>query len=146
MLTGFAAVEKVYSRSSSLNGDAVVIFMRALCAISQEELVPALPGEAVRCCSIQLGFSMISTLSAERSFCSANNSYRQCHRNDAVCTDAQIKIYVPRSLAGSSYVPCSAATLAGFIPCADWQNVHMAIWAASGWYRAAYGPWWHRNW
>ena len=47
--SGREAVEKVYARSASLNGDAVVIFVRALCAVSQEELVPVRPGEAPRC-------------------------------------------------------------------------------------------------
>ena len=45
---GREAVEKVYERSGSLNGDAVVIFVRALAAVSQEELVPVRPGEAPR--------------------------------------------------------------------------------------------------
>jgi len=35
--------------SSSLDGDAVVIFMRALCAVSQEELMPAQLDEPARC-------------------------------------------------------------------------------------------------
>jgi Sec7-like guanine-nucleotide exchange factor len=35
-----AAVERLYSNSASLHGDAVVSFMRALCAVSQEELHP----------------------------------------------------------------------------------------------------------
>jgi hypothetical protein len=35
---GQAAVARVYARSAGLDGDAVVIFMRALCAVSQEEL------------------------------------------------------------------------------------------------------------
>ena len=34
------AVERVFERSARLNGDAVVVFMRSLAAISQEELVP----------------------------------------------------------------------------------------------------------
>lgn len=38
---GREAIEQVYVRSSYLNGDAVVVFVRALCAVSQEELVPA---------------------------------------------------------------------------------------------------------
>ena len=46
---GREAVEKVYERSGSLNGDAVVIFARALAAVGQEELVPVRPGEAPRC-------------------------------------------------------------------------------------------------
>ena len=46
--TGRKAVEQVFARSASLNGDAVVIFVRALCAVSQEELVPVRPGEAPR--------------------------------------------------------------------------------------------------
>jgi brefeldin A-inhibited guanine nucleotide-exchange protein len=35
---GQAAIGRVYSRSAGLDGDAVVVFMRALCAVSQEEL------------------------------------------------------------------------------------------------------------
>ncbi|KAG2495708.1 hypothetical protein HYH03_006308 [Edaphochlamys debaryana] len=35
---GRAFVEQVYSRSASLDGDAVVVFVRALCAVSREEL------------------------------------------------------------------------------------------------------------
>lgn len=35
--------------SRSLDGDAVVIFMRALCAVSQEELMPAQLDEPARC-------------------------------------------------------------------------------------------------
>ena len=46
-------MEKVFARSASLDGDAVVIFVRALCAVSQEELVPVRPGEAPRCCDDQ---------------------------------------------------------------------------------------------
>ena len=34
--------------SRSLSGDAIVIFMRALCAVSQEELLPANPDEPAR--------------------------------------------------------------------------------------------------
>ena len=37
---GKQAIEQVFARSADLNGDAVIIFIRALCAISQEELVP----------------------------------------------------------------------------------------------------------
>lgn len=37
---GREAIERVFERSSRLNGDAVVVFMRSLAAISQEELVP----------------------------------------------------------------------------------------------------------
>lgn len=35
--------------SRGLSGDAVVVFMRALCAVSQEELMPANPAEPARC-------------------------------------------------------------------------------------------------
>ena len=45
---GRGAIEKVYMSSSKLSGDAVVIFMRALCAVSQEELMPANPDESAR--------------------------------------------------------------------------------------------------
>lgn len=45
---GREAIERVFSSSSSLNGDAVVIFVRALCAVSQEELVPADPEQPAR--------------------------------------------------------------------------------------------------
>lgn len=38
---GRESIEQVYSCSASLSGDAVVIFVRALCAVSQEELVTA---------------------------------------------------------------------------------------------------------
>ncbi|KAK9788000.1 hypothetical protein WJX73_004027 [Symbiochloris irregularis] len=38
---GADAIQKVYARSGELNGDAVVVFVRALCAVSQEELSPA---------------------------------------------------------------------------------------------------------
>ena len=34
-------IERLYSSSAGMSGDAVVIFVRALCAVSQEELVPA---------------------------------------------------------------------------------------------------------
>ena len=45
---GAAAIEQVYNCSSSLNGEAVLVFVRALCAVSQEELNPAQPSEAPR--------------------------------------------------------------------------------------------------
>lgn len=35
---GRVGVERVYTRSAGLDGEAVVVFMRALCAVSQEEL------------------------------------------------------------------------------------------------------------
>ena len=35
---GALMIERAYSRSTGLDGEAVVIFMRALCAVSQEEL------------------------------------------------------------------------------------------------------------
>ena len=48
---GRAAVEAVFARSARLNGDSVVVFMRSLAAISQEELVPVVltdrPGWAI---------------------------------------------------------------------------------------------------
>ncbi|KAK9804748.1 hypothetical protein WJX72_003264 [[Myrmecia] bisecta] len=50
---GSAAIEEVYARSATLNGDAVVIFMRALCAVSQEELVPSRPEDKPRVYSLQ---------------------------------------------------------------------------------------------
>ena len=45
---GREAIEQVYARSARLNGDSVVVFVRALCAVSQEELVPGNPGEPAR--------------------------------------------------------------------------------------------------
>ncbi|KAK9904753.1 hypothetical protein WJX75_001787 [Coccomyxa subellipsoidea] len=45
---GRSDIERLYMCSSVLNGDAVVIFMRALCAVSQEELMPASPEEPAR--------------------------------------------------------------------------------------------------
>lgn len=50
---GREAIEQVYSCSSSLNGDAVIIFVRALCAVSQEELVPANLEQPARCVPLQ---------------------------------------------------------------------------------------------
>ena len=41
-------MEAIFAGSSSLNGEAIIIFVRALCAVSQEELVPALPLEQPR--------------------------------------------------------------------------------------------------
>ncbi len=46
---GASGIEAVYGCSGALAGDAVVVFLRALCAVSQEELAPARPGEAPRC-------------------------------------------------------------------------------------------------
>ena len=40
---GAAPIERVFTNSAALGGDAVLSFMRALCAVSQEELHP-LPG------------------------------------------------------------------------------------------------------
>ena len=37
---GGAETDHVYVASSNLNGDAVLVFTRALCAVSQEELNP----------------------------------------------------------------------------------------------------------
>jgi hypothetical protein len=47
---GRAMVSRVYRRSASLDGEAVVVFMRALCAVSQEELES---GSAPRLHSLQ---------------------------------------------------------------------------------------------
>ena len=41
-------IEQVFARSADLNGDAVIVFVRALCAISQEELVPEDPANPPR--------------------------------------------------------------------------------------------------
>lgn len=46
---GRASIERVFERSPRLNGDAVVVFMRSLAAISQEELVPVLVTDRPRC-------------------------------------------------------------------------------------------------
>ncbi len=45
---GAEALERVYSRSVALSGDAVVVFFRALAAVSQEELAPEDATEAPR--------------------------------------------------------------------------------------------------
>ena len=45
---GAAAIRGVYSRSTALDGEAIVVFVRALCAVSQEELVPLLPVDPIR--------------------------------------------------------------------------------------------------
>ena len=45
---GAGAIDKVYACSSSLNGEAVLVFVRALCAVSQEELNPAQPSDIPR--------------------------------------------------------------------------------------------------
>lgn len=45
---GRESIEQVYACSSSLNGDAVVVFVRALCAVSQEELAPTDAGQPAR--------------------------------------------------------------------------------------------------
>jgi hypothetical protein len=49
---GREEIERLYGSSAGLSGDAVVIFVRALCAVSQEELVPANMQEPARwaCC------------------------------------------------------------------------------------------------
>jgi hypothetical protein len=46
---GRESVERLYAASAGLSGDAVVIFFRALCAVSQEELAPADALEPARC-------------------------------------------------------------------------------------------------
>jgi brefeldin A-inhibited guanine nucleotide-exchange protein len=50
---GRAAVARIYTRSASLDGDAVVVFMRALCAVSQEELESSAGSAAPRLHSLQ---------------------------------------------------------------------------------------------
>ncbi len=54
---GRDGIEKVYMSSRKLDGDAVVIFMRALCAVSQEELMPANPEEPARYARLPLEVS-----------------------------------------------------------------------------------------
>ena len=49
--SGAEHIEKVYARSGTLNGEAVVVFVRALCAVSQEELTPRQPEDPPRCFS-----------------------------------------------------------------------------------------------
>ncbi len=49
---GLASVERVFSHSAALDGDAVVVFMRALCAVSQEELDPP-QGGSPRCARLE---------------------------------------------------------------------------------------------
>ena len=46
---GADAIDQVYACSSSLNGEAVLVFVRALCAVSQEELNPSQPTDIPRC-------------------------------------------------------------------------------------------------
>lgn len=41
---GAGPIERVFANSTSLGGDAVLSFVRALCAVSQEELNPTVPG------------------------------------------------------------------------------------------------------
>lgn len=45
---GAGAIDQVYACSSSLNGEAVLVFVRALCAVSQEELNPSQPADIPR--------------------------------------------------------------------------------------------------
>ena len=45
---GAGAIDQVYACSGSLNGEAVLVFVRALCAVSQEELNPAQPTDIPR--------------------------------------------------------------------------------------------------
>ena len=45
---GAGAIRQVYACSSSLNGEAVLVFVRALCAVSQEELNPPHPTDTPR--------------------------------------------------------------------------------------------------
>lgn len=37
---GRKQLQQIFTNSGALNGDAVVVFIRAVCAVSQEELVP----------------------------------------------------------------------------------------------------------
>ena len=37
---GQRQLQQIFTNSAALNGDAVVVFIRAVCAVSQEELVP----------------------------------------------------------------------------------------------------------
>ncbi len=46
---GASAIDQVYACSGSLNGEAVLVFVRALCAVSQEELNPAQATDIPRC-------------------------------------------------------------------------------------------------
>ena len=45
---GAGAIDQVYACSGSLNGEAVLVFVRALCAVSQEELNPPHPTDIPR--------------------------------------------------------------------------------------------------
>ncbi len=51
---GQEAVERVFTGSADLNGDAVVVFMRAVCAVSQEELIPDDPSQPARCAAMPM--------------------------------------------------------------------------------------------
>ncbi|DBA73285.1 hypothetical protein WJX77_003623 [Trebouxia sp. C0004] len=50
---GASAIDQVYACSGSLNGEAVLVFVRALCAVSQEELNPAQATDIPRVYSLQ---------------------------------------------------------------------------------------------
>ncbi|KAL0043362.1 hypothetical protein WJX79_002614 [Trebouxia sp. C0005] len=50
---GASAIDQVYACSGSLNGQAVLVFVRALCAVSQEELNPAQATDIPRVYSLQ---------------------------------------------------------------------------------------------
>lgn len=50
---GAGAIDQVYACSGSLNGEAVLVFVRALCAVSQEELNPSHPTDIPRVYSLQ---------------------------------------------------------------------------------------------
>jgi len=43
---GALPIERIFTESDKLNGEAVLTFFRALCAVSQEELDPGVPGAA----------------------------------------------------------------------------------------------------
>lgn len=58
---GAGAIDQVYACSGSLNGEAVLVFVRALCAVSQEELNPSHPTDIPRWGppSVHVGWSAI---------------------------------------------------------------------------------------
>ena len=61
--SGAEHIEKVYARSGTLNGEAVVIFVRALCAVSQEELTPRQPEDPPRWLFVQAECCLMPTYS-----------------------------------------------------------------------------------
>lgn len=69
---GKDAVERVFERSARLNGDAVVVFMRSLAAISQEELVPIVLNDKPRCGSADMSSLFEKPIQVHSAHCPAS--------------------------------------------------------------------------